>query len=280
MASFAQDHRLPAHHPDDQPNHYLARLTQAAHVGDATEFSELLDAWQQNRRHANRELQDLLLRLCLGMNSFNPIDPAVHASMLDQMITAGLGNRVKLDLQHQVFHAVHCGVVPILEVLRRHGAKLEDPGENKTPLVHKAIEEGHLGMLRYLIDQGMDIEVEDVRGCTPLFAAVGRPFRAKHQALLISRGADRHAVDKEGRTLLHIALRSGHYAQEKPAQRAATVKRLLDWGVDPLRKARHGLSALEISDTCAPEVRAVLEGYALALKTPDQPTLRRRSPRL
>jgi ankyrin repeat protein len=65
---------------------------------------------------------------------------------------------------------------------------------------------------RELLDDGADLETRDAKGMTPLIWASAN-FRAKILQLLIDRGADAYAVDKDGLSAIDHAQRK----KQKPA---------------------------------------------------------------
>lgn len=78
---------------------------------------------------------------------------------------------------------------------------------NDTP-IHIAVAGGHLDVVRYLLDQGVPVDVGDNEGTTPLGGAVIHGHTEIAQ-LLIDRGARIDATDVNGETPLHWAVYNG-----------------------------------------------------------------------
>ena len=101
------------------------------------------------------------------------------------------------------------GNVRNMRLLRMAGVNIDSRGSNSTPLF-LAAGEGRLDAVRYLLDQGADVNVRDDRGRTALTEAAfyGNASVMKE---LILRGADVNAFSDEG-TALDIAVQSNRSA--------------------------------------------------------------------
>lgn len=74
-------------------------------------------------------------------------------------------------------------------------------------LLHLACETGDIGMLELLLQYGASINSSDSRGQTPLHRCILRG-KSTYAKLLITRGADPHAANGEGKTSLELAVES------------------------------------------------------------------------
>jgi ankyrin repeat protein len=99
------------------------------------------------------------------------------------------------------------GNVRSMRLLQMAGAHVNNQGSCCTPLL-LAASEGRLDAVRYLLDQGADVNARDERGRSALTEAAfyGNASVIKE---LILRGADLNAVSDEG-TALDIAINTNH----------------------------------------------------------------------
>ena len=101
------------------------------------------------------------------------------------------------------------GNVRNMRLLRMAGVNIDSRGSNSTPLF-LAAGEGRLDAVRYLLDQGADVNARDARGRTALTEAAfyGNASVMKE---LILRGADVNSFSDEG-TALDIAVQANRSA--------------------------------------------------------------------
>lgn len=90
-----------------------------------------------------------------------------------------------------------------------------------------------LELMRWLIEQGANIEAADIYGRTPLFYHA-QVNNTKRIMLLLEKGADVHVKDRYGNTPLHFA---EHHVE--------TAEILLKAGADPLVQDESGRNVLE-----------------------------------
>ena len=120
-----------------------------------------------------------------------------------------------------------------LETLLAHGGDVNVRDiDGKTPLFAAATSLGGSGSIERLVQAGADVQAKDEDGQTPLFAAIGSLNKGNFTQLL-DVGADIHATDNDGNTLLHASARYGFRNND-------TFWRLLQMGVDPRAKNRYG----------------------------------------
>lgn len=74
-------------------------------------------------------------------------------------------------------------------------------------LLHLACDSADIGMLELLLQYGANINATDSRGLTPLHRCILRG-KAMFAKLLLTRGADPRAVNREGKTSLELAVES------------------------------------------------------------------------
>ena len=105
------------------------------------------------------------------------------------------------------------GNVDVAEVLIAHGADLEKRCTRRycrpETALHRAAENGQLGLVQLLIREGADVNAEGDHQGTPLHLAAEAGCEEVVEVLL-SGGADLKRRDWTGRSPLHYAARSGH----------------------------------------------------------------------
>jgi ankyrin repeat protein len=101
-------------------------------------------------------------------------------------------------------------------------------------LLRQAVENGHEGIVKLLLDKGADLESKDGIGWTPLLYAAQRGHDAVVK-LLLDKGADLESKGDSGWTPLFLATLNGH---------DAVVKLLLDKGADLESKSDSGWTPL------------------------------------
>ena len=91
-----------------------------------------------------------------------------------------------------IYYYIHCG------------GKLQGLRHDKTSTLHLAASSGLIEMIKYLLDEGLDIDIKNIKGCTPLMEAVhSHNFDAVK--LLVDQGANIDATDESGLTALFYA---------------------------------------------------------------------------
>lgn len=123
--------------------------------------------------------------------------------------------------------------LPTMRLLLEHGADVNHADKSgATALMWSIPDEGKA---RLLLEHGAKVNaVSTLTGRTPLLIAAGRPGAARIVRLLLDKGADPKARDKEGLTTAHRAAFNGD---------AETMKLLLARGVDVNARGR-GTTAL------------------------------------
>ncbi|MDR1586586.1 MAG: ankyrin repeat domain-containing protein [Treponema sp.] len=108
-----------------------------------------------------------------------------------------------------------------------------------TPL-HYAAQEGHEGLVSFLIRKKADVNIKNASGSTPLHEAA-RSGKLGMMRTLLENGADINARDAKGNTALHIGI--------PPANHRDAVTLLLSKGANPNLRDEHGDSPLHIAIT-------------------------------
>ena len=95
-------------------------------------------------------------------------------------------------------------------------------GKYEQTALSAAATNNHFAVVQYLVEQGADMEKDDMYGCTPLLYACD--YNCFEVAVfLLEQGADRDKADDEGMTPLHCAAQGGHLE---------TAKLLMVYGAD------------------------------------------------
>lgn len=146
---------------------------------------------------------------------------------------------LKLDLKAAVIEASKRGFTDIVRLLRRQGADLSKPEQDKQGMtaLHYAAYGSHLETVRYLLLEGADPNYLDELGKSPLFCA-SESGNKGIVSLLIEKGASPNAVNSEGFSSLQLAARNGNLD---------VVKKLLRFleGGDRTARASSRLSGVE-----------------------------------
>jgi len=115
-----------------------------------------------------------------------------------------------------LYCAVRSGSIATIQVLVRHGARLDTSeieaelgrlGFGHDTLLHKAIEANHPHVVEFLVKSGLSLEAPDSLGFTPLIKAANLAARSDRKKIieqLLALGADPNATDKDGYTALDM----------------------------------------------------------------------------
>ncbi|XP_041484073.1 transient receptor potential cation channel subfamily A member 1-like isoform X1 [Lytechinus variegatus] len=223
------------------PIHYCAMKDNFEAAKKLIEFSPLLCMSDNNgvypihcaATHASRRVLDILLteaekcgyeRWQLLSFTDKEKNTALHSAVnggCETAVQVCLEFGAKLDVQQDnkctpLHLACGQGALRIVEIMLSN-YKTENTLEMRdiemmTPL-HKAAMFDHVDVVRYLLDQGADIDAEDLENRTPLLlAASKRAWRSAR--LLLQKGANFFVKDAECRNVLHIAIIHGGNIRE------------------------------------------------------------------
>jgi ankyrin repeat protein len=110
-----------------------------------------------------------------------------------------------------------------------------------------AAQDGKLAVVKYLSEQGSQINATSLIGWSALMTAVAHPETARY---LVDRGAKLNLQDEDGWSAVQLAARQGSFG---------TVVMLCEAGADVYLKDKHGSTAVDVAKTEA--IREYLVGY-------------------
>ena len=153
------------------------------------------------------------------------IDPTRLRGMVDDLakIVGSMSNTLESAMdpaqwqREQLFEDVHYGKIHRLRFALERGADPNIVADGGNYLLHEAFayssaEAVELEILRALLDAGAQVDVADANGDTPLMIAAFEE-RAAAVELLLERGADAHAVNKDEKNALSFARPNGEVAE-------------------------------------------------------------------
>ncbi len=169
-----------------------------------------------------------------------PLDYAAQANALDIVkLIAGRGVDLKAasNPRFPLLHIATSGSkVDLVKYLLDQGFEmnLKDTMRQTTPLL-RAVYNGNVEAARLLAQRGADVNASDVLAMTPVMLAVMNGYKDLVE-LFLSKGADLGVVDsRTGKTMLHFAAARGT---------SAVVETLLKQGIDKNAKDKNGRTAL------------------------------------
>jgi len=120
--------------------------------------------------------------------------------------------------------------------------------------IHYAVMDNYMGLITFLLDKKVDLNIKSTSGATPLHEAV-RAGNIEVINLLLENGADVNAVDAKGNTPLHTGIPSQVHRE--------VVTILLGKGANPNLRDEHGDTPLHVAvvlNRSAEIVQAILNG--------------------
>ncbi|XP_051901662.1 ankyrin repeat and death domain-containing protein 1A-like [Pristis pectinata] len=151
-----------------------------------------------------------------------------------------------------VLHAASHGHLKLLQMLVKAGATVMARNRLGQTLFHCAAQRGHLGIIRYAVEdlEGIPVDDPDQSGKTPLMLAAVNGC-SDVLTYLHSLGCDLQTIDKESNNALHLASGRGH----------AELLGYLMHGIHSDAHNQDGLTALHSSPPGAGQLR-LREGAA------------------
>lgn len=134
------------------------------------------------------------------------------------------------------------GHLDVLKAMIEHGADVDAPSSNgRTALIY-AVSQNKVGAIDMLVAAGAKIEARDVVGRTALHHAAHRPRHFEAALCLVNLGADVNALtEKLGQAPLHYAA-----AQAGKKGTADMADLLIRWGADETIADKNGQKALDV----------------------------------
>ena len=105
--------------------------------------------------------------------------------------------------------AVQNGHLAVAQFLLQEGADKKALNKNFSTPLHTAVFNGHLGVTQFLVQEGSEIEAKNISEWTPLHIAVAKGHLSI-AAYLLKQGACREAQNNNGRTPIIIATYNGN----------------------------------------------------------------------
>ena len=171
------------------------------------------------------------------LSAMNPGTPMAH----------GRGSFICVRLVMDLFFAADVGDLERVKLLVEQGMDKDviDAANGKTPL-YKASRNGHLPVVRYLVEQGARKDRANFNGVAPLIVA---SYKGHTDVVhyLLEQGADKDKPTDRGNSSLHFAVRFGHLD---------IVMLLLVYGAD--LNARNDNGEMPIDKTSNEEIRQIL----------------------
>jgi ankyrin repeat protein len=214
------------HTGSDKPMHLTNAYLAAAAAGHL-EVMKYLGSIGANTR-ARSELGETPLMLAAAHS---------HEAAVRYLIDQGEDVRATDKAGDETIFYAAKGSPEILQKLLQAGADFRSINNQGLSLLQVAAMEGRPETVRFLLGLGLDPNVTDGHGRTPLHHAVGFKGESGVQAVqaLVAHGARTNVQDRGGRTPLMIAARSGG---------SESVRILLRAGADVNLKDRLGRTAL------------------------------------
>ncbi len=96
-----------------------------------------------------------------------------------------------------------------MTTLLAHGAQLDAKATDGSTALHHALQWGQTECITLLLERGIDPNVRDNRGRTPIFWAIGSQASKANIQQMLAKGADINTRSNEGKTPLGEAMARG-----------------------------------------------------------------------
>ncbi len=170
-------------------------IDQGADLNSVTEYAE--SALRVASNNGRFDVVAMLLAAGADKEQLGWTDTVFEVAYGDVLgIRQSLQDRQNLEIgdfweRTPFLFAIQCGDIQKAALLLELGASRHAVGRCGKPATAYAIQNNHVAMLDWLLDQGFDIELGDNFGCTPIITAA-ELGRLDCLRLLIARGADIH----------------------------------------------------------------------------------------
>ena len=114
-----------------------------------------------------------------------------------------------MNLSFNFFRASQFGHIDAVKFLKENGANIEARDENSLSPLMLGVQKGQIGIIDYLLDHGAVLNVKAIQDDNEQ----GKELRVKILKLLIRRGAVLlvNNIDRDQKTPLHLAAQNGNY---------------------------------------------------------------------
>ncbi|KAJ8948532.1 hypothetical protein NQ318_000072 [Aromia moschata] len=137
-----------------------------------------------------------------------------HFTVLELLVDAKCDVNAKDDRGRTALHVASRGSLDLVKFLVDNGAVVDvEDDEGCTPL-QDCVATGELAVIEFLIGKGANVNTRNAEGCTPLLSAALEGNQDGIR-LLVENGADVNARDNAGRTPFIVAVRCGHLVTVK-----------------------------------------------------------------
>ena len=121
-----------------------------------------------------------------------------------------INSRDGSGFQQTALHkAVWDGHIQVVKFLVRNGAEIDAKNQNDATPLYIAAQEGQLDVVKFLIEKGANVDEKQKDGFTPLHVAAEKR-RLEVVKYLTENGANINAKTNDNKTPLYIAAKNGH----------------------------------------------------------------------